>query len=128
MRLLRYAVWFWLVVLLVLNVAPLGNDMSKSLSGNEIWGFRFDYLLHTVMILGFAWIEILKRVIGLEGLGVMKFAGLTIGTAVCMELLQHLIPWRSFNPVDMMYNLVGAVLGVMVIAISATRNRTQMTE
>lgn len=98
-------------VLLALNVVPLGNDMSKSLSSGDIWGFRFDYLLHTAMILGFAWIEVLKRVLGLTGIGVLRFSVLVTCSAVGLELLQCLIPWRSFNPVDLVYNLGGGWCG-----------------
>ena len=115
MKVIRNAVWVWFVVLLILNVIPLGNDVNKSLSGNEIWGFRFDYLLHSVMILGFAWIEVFKRVLGISGFGVLKFCVLAFGSAVGLELLQIATPWRSFNPVDMVYNLLGALLGMVTV-------------
>lgn len=129
MKVIRNAVWIWFGVLLILNVIPLGNDVNKSLSGNEIWGFRFDYLLHSVMILGFAWIEVLKRVLGFSGFGVWKFGVLVMVASIGMELIQLLIPWRSFNPVDLAYNLVGALLGmVAVLMVNGERGRVKSIE
>ena len=129
MKVIRNAVWIWFGVLLILNVIPLGNDVNKSLSGNEIWGFRVDYLLHSVMILGFAWIEVLKRVLGFSGFGVWKFGVLVMVASIGMEFIQLLIPWRSFNPVDLAYNLVGAVLGmVAVLMVNGERGRVKSIE
>jgi len=48
--------WFWLFVLIVVNVILLGNDANQSLIGNRVFVFRLDYLVHLIVRLRFAWI------------------------------------------------------------------------
>jgi len=76
-----------------------------------------------VMILGFAWIEVFKKVMGFSGFGVLKYSGIVAGSAIGLELIQILVPWRAFNPVDMVYNLVGAVVGVLFVVVSKREKR-----
>lgn len=45
--------WLWLLILLLLNVVPIGNETSKALTDNRFI-FRLDYLLHFVLMLVFA--------------------------------------------------------------------------
>jgi hypothetical protein len=44
--------WMWLVLIIVLNTIPIGNEANQSLSDNRIITFRLYYLLHSIMILG----------------------------------------------------------------------------
>lgn len=107
--------WIWFAILLILNVIPIGNDMNKGLSGNHILEFRLDYLVHSLTILGFAWLNLAARSLGSPGLKLAPFAALVVLGAVLYELVQYFIPWRSFNPVDMFYGFVGAVLAVLFV-------------
>ena len=109
--------WIWFAILLILNVIPIGNDMNKGLSGNHILEFRLDYLVHSITILGFAWLNLAARSLGSPGLKLAPFTALVVLGAVLYELVQYLIPWRSFNPVDMFYGFVGAVLAVLFVGL-----------
>ena len=111
--------WGCLLFLVLLNVIPIGNDASWSLSRNKILEFRLDYMVHLIMILGFAWIELVKRVFKFSGFGVIKFTGIVFAAAIGLELIQVFIPWRSFNPVDMAYNVLGAIVSVIVVYSSS---------
>jgi len=39
-------------------------------------------------------------------------------SAIGLELLQIIIPYRTFNPMDMIANLFGAILSMLFILIS----------
>jgi glycopeptide antibiotics resistance protein len=39
----------------------------------------------------------------------LKYSTIVIIAGLSLELLQLLIPWRSFNPIDMMYNVIGGI-------------------
>jgi len=108
----------WLLILVIVNIIPMGNETSSSLSGNKLIVFRLDYLAHSIMILCFAWIWILSVVLGYKSLNVLQFCVLVFSAAIGLELIQLLIPWRSFNPVDLGYNVGGAVLAFVVVAMS----------
>jgi len=109
------------MVVLILNVVPLGNETNRGLSGNKIFQFRLDYVVHSLTFLVFAWIWVLgkiKNVSWFESYEVLKFGGIVFVSALVIELLQIFLPYRTFNPMDMMANLVGAILTLLFIFIS----------
>lgn len=114
--------WVWLAILVILNVIPIGNQANQSLSGNKLLVFRLDYLVHSIMILCFALIWLvgkIHRVHWFRSHETTKFSIIVLGAAVGLELLQLAVPWRSFNPVDMEYNLIGAI-GTSIVVFSMT--------
>ncbi len=122
----KWLFWGWLLVVLVLNVVPLGNETNRSLSGNKIYQFRMDYVVHSLTFLVFAWIWVLgkiKNVCWFKSYEVLKFGGIVFISALGLELLQILIPYRTFNPMDMMANLIGAILTMLCIFISHRLHR-----
>ena len=44
--------WYWLIILLVINVIPFGNDIDKIIH-KPVFKFRLDYLLHFISFLIF---------------------------------------------------------------------------
>ena len=113
--------WLWLIFLIVLNVIPIGNDANQSLSRNKIFQIRLDYFTHALMILCFAWIWLLGKihqVSWFKHYEAFKYSLIIIYAGVILELLQILVPWRSFNPVDMAYNIMGAGLAAVIVLSS----------
>lgn len=124
--LIKNLFWLWLLVLIVINVIPIGNNTNQSLNRNMLWVFRLDYLAHSIMILCFALIWVLAeiyRVSIFEQHQVLKYSATVLAAGICLELLQLAVPWRSFNPVDMIYNLGGAILAIFFIALSNSLGR-----
>ncbi len=122
----KWLFWGWLLVVLVLNVVHLGNETNRSLSGNKIYQFRMDYVVHSLTFLVFVWIWVLgkiKNVCWFKSYEVLKFGGIVFISALGLELLQILIPYRTFNPMDMMANLIGAILTMLCIFISHRLHR-----
>ena len=117
----RWLLWGWLILVLVLNVVPLGNETNRGLSGNKIFQFRLDYVVHSLTFLVFAWIWVLgkiKDVCWFESYEVLKFGGIVFVSAMGVELIQIFVPYRTFNPMDMMANIFGAILTMLFIFIS----------
>ena len=118
--------WGWLILVVILNVVPLENETNRSLSSNKIFQFRLDYVVHSLSFLVFAWIWVLgkiKDVCWFESYEVLKFGGIIFVWVVGIELLQIFVPYRTFNPIDMMANLVGAILTLLCIFISHRLHR-----
>ena len=129
-RLTASLFWVWILVLVAVNVIPIGNDANNSLSGSKIFEFRLDYLVHLIMILFFAWIWVLGKINNVKWFPRYEaaiFSSLVIVACVVLELLQVLIPWRSFNPVDMLYNLLGGQIVVGIVHLSRNCKESQPT-
>ena len=117
--------WGWLIVVLILNVVPLGNELNQDLTTKR-FVFRLDYVVHLLTFLVFAWIWVLgkiKDVCWFESYEVLKFGGIVFVAAVGIELLQIFIPYRTFNPMDMIANLFGAILTLLCVFISHRLHR-----
>ena len=127
----KWLFWGWLIIVVVFNVIPLGKETNRSLSGNKIYQFRLDYVVHSLTFLVFAWIWVLgkiKNVCWFEGNEVLKFGGIVFISALGLELLQIIIPYRTFNPMDMIANLFGALLAMLFILISHREHRSHRKE
>lgn len=53
----------------------------------------------------------------------MKYFGIVIFAAIGLEGLQYIVPWRSFNPNDLIANLAGAILSFGV-ALSTNKRKS----
>ena len=105
--------------MIVLNVIPTGS--SNSLNANRLISIRLDYFLHSVVWLGFAWLWVFSRALGMRffhSFELAKYAALILAMALICEYLQKLVPYRSFNPVDLIYNLLGAGFALVAILFS----------
>lgn len=118
--------WLWLLLLLILNVIPTnGTLVDKETRA----GFRFDYLTH---FLAFLILPLVYRCIRYHG-GTLftsnQLLNAFVVSGICatgFEYIQHFLPYRTFNPQDLFYNLAGVIFGftvVGIIEISRTRDR-----
>jgi len=126
MKRVKWLFWGWLIIVVVFNVIPLGKETNRSLNGNKIYQFRLDYVVHSLTFLFFAWIWVLgkiKDVCWFESYEVLKFGGIVFVSAVGVELIQIFVPYRTFNPMDMMANIFGAILTLICIFVSHRLHR-----
>lgn len=122
---MEFLFWGWVLILLVLNTLPLGNDLTRSMVANNGW-FRLDYLVHFVSFLGFSWLYLVGLVISKPIGGtkrVLVFSLVTLSCAVFFEVVQVFLPYRSFNPIDLLYNVLGAITSVTVVVLSDKRGK-----
>lgn len=123
----RRLFWLWLLILFLLSVIPFGNETSKVLTGNR-FVFRLDHLLHLAMILSTAWLFVLGQIMDQPVFSrreILAYAITIILAAVLFESAQILIPMRKFNPLDLGFNLAGALLGIIVVIVSCKLAGTQ---
>jgi len=100
---------------LLLVSLPLNEAGSDFLTNTYIVKIRLDYLGHIIIFLPFLFL--VKQVYSFPFL-LMLLAGLVF--AGFCEGFQYLLPYRSFNVNDLISNMVGIILGsvLMVPAVS----------
>lgn len=118
--------WLWIVILVAVNIYPFSVQTSIILSGNKLV-FRLDYLLHIALLLGFAWIYILSRIkreIIFRDRETFLIIAISLIAAFCLEGIQYFLPYRRFNPLDLLSNLIGVTISSFFIMLS---NRLSLT-
>ncbi len=97
---------FWFLVILVLSVIPDDSPSKIQAGGFEM---RLDYLMHfgVYFPLGF----FLKK--STLSIRYYFFILLLLVVSAVPETLQLAISYRTFNPIDLLFNLIGAVSGFL---------------
>lgn len=111
-------IWLWLIFLITFNVIPLGS--SDPLSKKKLLELRLDYFIHSVIFLGFAWLWVFSRILGFQFFNKHErliYACFIICAGIALEYLQKIIPWRSFNPIDLYFNLFGAGVALLFLGV-----------
>lgn len=110
--------YLYLLTALILHVIPTGSSIS--LNEFEIGDLRLDYLLHTLIFL--PWMPLIrlrsiqdKTSLSLKKSVIWLIAG-TLFAALC-ETVQIWIPYRSFNPLDLLFNISGILLGLLFFTL-----------
>jgi len=102
----------WSTLIIVLAVIP-NEGLTKM--GLDNSGFRWDYLEHFAVFILFAVLYLQwrksdparKRAVGLIIFGILL--------AACTELFQLFIQSRSFNYLDLLFNIAGLPIGALII-------------
>ncbi len=107
----------YIIFLFILTIIP--TDSGAALNKIYILTLRADYLLHALIFLPWmilVWLHL--RQSGLADKARLKTiifwfaAGLAL--AVLSEVLQLWLPHRAYNIIDLIYNLVGLMLGTLI--------------
>ena len=130
-KLLPHAFWLCLTCIAILSVIPGG---AAELNKKEIFSIRADYLLH---VLAYAVLAVLFWTAyrgkntrkGEEARKRMVFvwSGLFVFT-VATELIQLLLPWRAFNPMDLAANLIGLLFGLGLGWVVLAKGRQRLRD
>ena len=123
--------WYWLIILLVINFIPLGNDINKIIH-KPVFKFRLDYLIHFCSFLIFIplyFIEVKRGGPIFSKKPVLKYILIVGSSAILFESIQYFLPYRTFNPMDLISNLTGAIIGTIIISffISSLKNKQATT-
>lgn len=112
---------FYIVLILVLNLVPIGGSLNTTTVGS----IRLDYLLHAILFL--PWMALvcwqIQRTAGswrlerkrLDPRGCLLWMTLGIGLAGGAEALQYFVAERSFNWMDGVFNAAGVVVGMILV-------------
>lgn len=107
----------YILVIFILHIIPAGVD---DLSGFKILCIRLDYIIHVLVFL--PWMSLmwfyLKQIETAGHSSRAKYILLWLLTgiifAISVETIQLFIPQRSFNPVDIFFNVAGVVIGAVI--------------
>ena len=122
-----YRNWFWFCLILILTASSIPRLPDPTLKLESIhFEFRTDYFLHllqyAVLSSIFLFWQYKKNQKLTKGTIIFTLiAGILLGTAD--ELHQLLIPSRRFNPVDLTYNCLGIISGVVFSNWYLTRTK-----
>jgi len=110
------AIFFsWLAALLILTYYPNLTEMND----RNGW-FRTDYLGHfgfyAVLVFFYLLWQAARRD-GISGTYILQVSLAGIAFGAFTEISQQLIPGRSLNPFDMIYNCLGIIAGAVVFMV-----------
>ena len=105
-QLVRIVLLAYLLAVVLMYVLPVNT--KGELNAQQFAGLRLDYVLHAVLFLPLPFLLIDYR--AKAGNFVLLFAG-AIVLAAATEYIHALIPYRSFNPNDLLANVSGVVIG-----------------
>jgi len=101
-----------------MNVIPLGNDINKIIH-KPVFKFRLDYLIHFISFLIFIPLCVIDIKRGgpiFSQKPVLKYLLIVGSSAILSECIQYFLPYRTFNPMDLISNLTGAIIGTIIIS------------
>jgi len=106
-------------LLLFISIIPSGANFN--IEKIDLWqlSLRLDYFLHFSAYFGFYILLWLLCILNLS-VPAFFFKWLIIVSlllSVCTELIQLLLPYRTFNPFDLLSNISGIILGTAFFLI-----------
>jgi len=108
----------YIITVFILHVIPTGSSIS--LNRIEFGSFRADYLLHTLVFL--PWMILVKvhylkseKPLPVKAVASWFLAGILFA-ALC-ETVQLVVPYRSFNPYDLIFNVSGVIFGYLFFLV-----------
>lgn len=114
--------YLWIISITILTVVSFSGD--SRIARQNGFGLRLDYIEHFILyasipilffLSGYAYLD---RIIKSKSIFIL--AGYMFSVAT--EFLQLLVPSRSFNPVDLMLNLTGFTLGLLIAILLSKRH------
>ena len=117
MKNLRYLIIFYLVIIVVITFMPTPG-MNRALNDITVLSFRADYLLHTLFFLPL--VPLWKLCFKEHSLWVIIPASVLV--AVFSEASHYVIPYRSYNINDLIANVLGVLIGAVLLFIPFIRN------
>ncbi|MFO7755459.1 MAG: VanZ family protein [Bacteroidales bacterium] len=117
----RYLLAVWVLLIIVASSVPGIPTPKIETARSEI---RLDYIIHFVEYGGLAFLAVLSFTPPSLSVSLTRLAYLSGGLvlfALADEFHQLLIPGRTFNPVDIAFNIGGILAGVIITAIIIKR-------
>ncbi len=114
---MKWLLYSYIILVIILHLIPTPGGLE--ISSAEVGFIRMDYLLHVLVFLPWMFFSLTFR----HNQTARKWSlhdpsvwfGLGILAATATEGIHYWLPYRSFNPVDMLANAAGVVIGAVVI-------------
>lgn len=113
--------WIWSATILIVSISP-GAAVGSAIIGH--YKFRLDYPLHAIAFIPLPVLPWIHRGCKRD---IFNQAGYKITIlfsfllAIAAETLQIFVPARTFNPLDIVSNSSGVVLGLLAVAVLSRR-------
>lgn len=104
----------WFAVIVILSVIPDDTPNTVNLIKFEI---RLDYLLHFLIYLPLGFALMKWSYLNKKKYYFLCFISLFLFMGIIPEIVQLFIPYRTFNPYDLLFNLAGVLSGIIVVLI-----------
>ncbi len=117
-RLYRFVFWAGYLAVLIVAFVPVAGELNRIKIGPEAFKIRLDFLLHfaAYFLICMYYLAGMKHGLSLFSSNPLKkFILLILFMAVITEVVQLWVPQRAFNVFDMIANLTGVTLGMVVI-------------
>jgi len=114
-KLFKVLFWVWGLIIFILSSLP--NIPKQEI---DIWDepFRLDYLEHFGVFAIWASLFVIWRMKDIGSFSMKNHLWFMMGTilfAALDEIHQIWIPGRTFNPLDLIYNVLGLLMGYLVM-------------
>jgi glycopeptide antibiotics resistance protein len=113
--------WIWSATILLVSVSP-GAGVGSAIIGD--FSFRLDYPLHTIAFIPLPVLSWIHRGCSRNFFSQSGYRNTIIFCfllAIVAETLQIFVPTRTFNPLDIVSNSLGVVLGLAAVVILSGR-------
>ena len=113
----KHLFWIILIIIIVMSVMPYSGINDAAIKDFQ---FRLDYIIHslayfTLTCFYFLWKRDKFKSKKFNVILIYFLFSLLLATGT--ELIQMIIPGRTFNPVDIYANIAGAILGLSIISV-----------
>lgn len=109
-------VLIWSVIIIILSLMP--NPEIKAISWSD--GFQVDKIAHIVLYAIYSFLigRYLLSNSGNERRKILLTLGISVTFGVLMEILQYyLSPSRFFDILDIIANIIGSIVGLLILKI-----------
>jgi len=129
MKTIQRLFWIYTVFIPLLAVLPINGPNSR-LNNTYIVSIRLDYILHVGIFI--LWLILYKlaynsKIAAYSKNEILRLVVLIVLFALLSEVVQSLIPYRSFNINDLIANLVGAFIGILFLFIKPGNASEKLT-
>lgn len=116
----RIAYAAYLLLILVVSIIPSAGVGSIEMN---LFTLRIDYPLHALAFLPIPIFAFLGNELNCTSFQWNLMLTLATILALGAEFIQLLVPSRTFNPFDLLCNLLGLSIGILIVRIWCRRNR-----
>ena len=114
-KFLQFAFSIYISLLLIVSIIPSGGSFNEDRFFFLQFELRLDYILHFCAFFGFfvlLWLlTVLKTPVTISDFRKLFFVAVLLSTGT--EIIQSFLPYRTFNPLDLLSNLSGVLLGAI---------------
>ena len=125
----RYIFWTGYFAVLTTAFLPISIRVDRIKFGPQVFEIRLDHILHfsayfliCIYYLAGKW----KGLTLFDSRSLGKFVAFTLALAVVTEAVQIWVPARTFNVFDLLSNVIGVFLGIIVINLLKLRREDKL--